>query len=94
MAYRPRPIATSKTPLPPGLEALAERLAKNAHDLWAQERLAQGWAYGPRRNDRRKTHPCLVPYRELPEAEKVFDRQAAMGTVRAILSLGYRIRKA
>jgi hypothetical protein len=91
MAYQPRPIDTSRVELSPELRALTERLAENAHDLWARQRLSQGWTYGPQRDDREKHHPCLVPYAELPDAEKEYDRITAFGSIAAILSLGYRI---
>jgi hypothetical protein len=94
MSYHPQPIDTSGISLPPELSALTERLAENAHDLWAAQRLSQGWRLGPQRDDAKKLHPCLVPYAELPDSEKEFDRQAAMGTLRAILSLGYQISPA
>lgn len=68
---------------------LTERLAENAHELWARERLAQGWTFGPKRDDEAKTHPCLIPYKDLPEEEKRFDREAAIGTLKAMLALGY-----
>ena len=91
MSYRPAPIETSSVPLPLGLEALTERLAENAHDIWAAQRLADGWTFGPKRDDAAKKHPCLIPYAELPDSEKAYDRQAAMGTLKAMLALGYRI---
>jgi len=70
---------------------LRERLAEHTHDVWAAERIAQGWTYGPARDDAAKTHPCLVPYAELPEKEKEFDRKTALGTLKAIMALDYRI---
>jgi len=91
MSYHPRPIDTSGISLPPELSALTEHLAENAHDLWAAQRLSQGWRFGPQRDDAKQLHPCLVPYAELPDSEKDYDRQAALGTLGAILSLGYRI---
>ena len=91
MSYRPAPIETSGNSLPPALAALTERLAENAHDLWAAQRLADGWTFGAQRDDAAKKHPCLIPYAELPESEKTYDRQTAMGTVKAMLALGYRI---
>ncbi len=91
MSYTPKPIDIKSISLPPELTALSEKLAENAHDMWAAERLAQGWSYGPERNDRGKKHPCLVPYNQLPESEKEFDRLTALGTLKAILRLGYRI---
>ncbi|HAB16858.1 MAG TPA: RyR domain-containing protein [Verrucomicrobiota bacterium] len=91
MPYRPAPIDTSSVILPPELHALTERLAENAHDLWSVQRFSQGWTWGSQRNDAKKLHPCLVPYAELPEKEKEFDRITALGTLKAILQLGYSI---
>jgi len=91
MSYQPAPIPTSQIALPADLVELTERLAENAHDLWAARRLADGWTHGPRRDDALKQHPCLVPYADLPEPEKRYDREAVIGTLKAILALGYRI---
>ncbi len=91
MDYQPQPISTEGVDLPASLTPLTERLAENAHDLWAAQRLAQGWRFGPARDDAKKLHPCLVPYGDLPEPEKEYDRLAALGTLKAILKLGYRI---
>lgn len=94
MSYKPAPISTSHVKLSAEILQLTEALAKNAHEVWAQERVAQGWRFGPARNDSRKEHPSLIPYEQLPESEKVFDRNTAMETLKAILALGYRIVKA
>ena len=91
--YVPDPIDTSNVDLPPDLDALLDYLARNVHEVWAKLRLEQGWTYGPTRDDERKQHPCLVPYEELPESEKSFDRATAAETLRAILALGYRISR-
>jgi hypothetical protein len=93
MSYQPQPIDTSQVDLPAEILALTEMMAKNAHEVWAQQRLAQGWTYGPQRKDATKQHPCLTPYEQLSEAEKEYDRRAAMETLRAIIALGYTIRK-
>ena len=93
MTYQPQPIDTTAVRLPGALLQLTERLAENAHDVWARQRLADGWIFGPRREDARKEHPCLVTYGELPESEKQYDRNAALETIKAILALGYRIEK-
>ena len=90
-SYVPRMIDTRSVTLPPPLIALTEHLAENAHDLWAAQRLADGWTWGEKRDDATKKHPCLVPYANLPDSEKAYDRQTAMGTLKAILALGYRI---
>jgi ryanodine receptor 2 len=94
MAYQPRPIDTTHVALPSDVQQLTEKLAEHAHDVWARGRLAQGWTYGPRRDDAQKQHPCLVPYAKLPESEQVHDRDAAVQTLKAIVALGYRITRA
>lgn len=92
-AYRPRPIDTAGVDWPPELDELLERLAENVHEVWAAQRLAEGWTYGLRRDDARKHNPCLVPFGDLPESEKEYDRQAALQTLKAILGMGYRIHR-
>jgi len=89
--YVPKPIDTADVVLSESLQALAEQLAENVHDNWALERMAQGWQWGESRDDQAKTHPDLVPYSELSETEKDYDRKSAIETLRAILKLGYRI---
>lgn len=91
MNYLPQPIDTSQVRLPAELAELTELLARHIHDLWAQQRLKDGWKYGPQRDDARKEHPCLVPYEQLPESEKVYDRTIAVENVKAVLAVGYRL---
>lgn len=91
MTYEPKPICTRDVELPLFLDELAEQLAQNVHELWAQKRIAEGWKYGRRRDDDRKTTPCLVPYGQLPESEKDYDRTLVVETIKAILALGFRI---
>ena len=91
--YRPEPIDTSQVRLPREMEELTEQLARNAHDNWAEQRLAAGWRWGAERDDAGKRHPCLIPYEELPESEKIYDRATAMETIKAILALGFSISK-
>lgn len=59
------------------------------HEVWAQTRISQGWSYGPVRNDELKQHPCLIPYEELPEEEKEYDRNTAIGTLKFIIHKGF-----
>ena len=91
--YQPKPIETFGVELPENITPLIERLAENAHDIWAAQRLADGWTYGPQRDDQQKKHPCLVPYDQLPDSERQYDRNAAIETLKAIVALGYRIEK-
>jgi len=91
--YTAQPIDTSRVELSADLLKLTELLAKNTHDIWAQQRFAEGWQYGATRNDERKEHPCLVAYEDLPESEKGYDRNTAMETLKVIGLLGFRIEK-
>ena len=91
--YIPQPIDTSDIKLPEDLETLVEQMSNNVHDVWAETRIQQGWTYGEQRNDELKTHPCLVPYEELPESEKEYDRNTSIGTLKLIMKLGFTISK-
>lgn len=91
--YIPHVADTSGIVLPTDLLKLTEQMAHNVHEVWAQTRIQQGWTYGQERNDALKQHPCLVPYDELPESEREYDRNTAIETIKLILSLGYRIEK-
>lgn len=89
--YTPQPIDTTDVRLPEELEQLVEQMSKNVHEVWAETRISQGWTYGEQRNDELKTHPCLVPYEDLPEEEKEYDRNTSIGTLKLIMKLGFDI---
>ncbi len=91
--YTPKPIDAEGVSVPESIRELVELLAQNNHEVWASERISQGWTYGEKRDDVEKKHPCLVPYGELPEIEKEYDRNTALGVIKHILLLGYRIEK-
>ncbi len=91
--YTPVPLTTDAVKLPSSLLALLERLAENTHDVWAATRIEQGWSYGPNRDDTAKKHPCLIPYADLPESEKEYDRKTAAETLKAILAMGYTLQE-
>jgi hypothetical protein len=91
IAYTPEPIDTSGIELPPELERLREKLAENTHDVWARRRIAEGWTHGAERDDAAKKHPDIVPYAELSESEREYDRQTAIEVLKAIVALGYEI---
>ena len=93
MSYQPQPIDVGDVALEPSLNALVEALAENVHDTWARGRMDQGWTYGPARDDAAKKHPCLVPYADLPESERDYDRNTAMSTLKLICKMGYNIVK-
>ena len=91
--YIPQPVDTSDVNLPVELEQLVEEMSKNVHEVWAETRIEQGWTYGEQRNDELKTHPCLVPYEELPDSEKEYDRNTSIGTLKLIMKLGFMISR-
>lgn len=93
MNYKPRPVDLSGIELPEELIALSEKIAENVHDVWAENRIKEGWTYGDHRNDQLKQTPCLVPYQDLPESEKDYDRDTATKTLKLILKLGFEIKK-
>lgn len=82
---------TSAVVLPESVVALVELLAEHVHDTWARRRRAEGWRYGDRRDDDARTHPGLVPFADLPESEKAYDRGTVLETLRALRALGFRI---
>ena len=91
--YTPQPIDTTGVKLPEELEVLVEQMSKNVHEVWAETRIQQGWTYGEQRNDELKTHPCLIPYEELHEEEKEYDRNTSIGTLKLIMKLGFKISR-
>ena len=91
--YRPNPLPTDDIVLSSAILELTERLAENIHEVWSQGRLNEGWRYGPQRDDAKKEHPSLIPYDQLSESEKEYDRSTALQTLKTMIALGYRIEK-
>lgn len=91
--YNPQPIDTKDVVLPKELCSLAEEIAKNVHEVWSEGRMKEGWTYGEERDDAKKHHPCLVPYEELTETEKEYDRKTSQETLKLIMKLGFKIVK-
>lgn len=91
--YNPKPVDTSNVTLPNELLDLTEKIAENVHENWSVGRISEGWVYGVTRDDEKKTTPCLIPYAELPESEKEYDRITALQTLKLIVALGYKIEK-
>jgi len=91
--YTPHPVDTSAVTLDNELLELTEQIAENVHEVWAVGRIADGWTYGETRDDVKKTTPCLVPYADLTEIEKAYDRNTALETIKLIIALGYTVEK-
>lgn len=91
--YTPHPVNLDDVQQPPYLEELREAIAENVHEVWSAGRIKEGWTYGPKRDDSLKKHPDLVPYSELTDGEKQYDRDTAMNTIKLIIKLGFDIVK-
>ena len=91
--YIPSPLDTSKVTLSEDILHLSEFYAENAHEVWAEEKIAQGWRFGPNVDEEKREHPLLIPYKDLPENEKRYDRKVAQECIKAILSTGYRLER-
>ncbi|ASC73744.1 uncharacterized protein XM38_047160 [Halomicronema hongdechloris C2206] len=89
--YQPQPIDTSQATLTAEYLYLAERLAENSHDHWAQALLGLGWRYGTRLNAAERTHPYLCPFEQLPEAVQEQQLQVYLDNLKTAVALGYRI---
>ena len=91
--YEPSPIGLDDVELSENLTELQEAIAENAHEIWAKNRRDQGWSYGPERNDQKKETPDMIPYCNLPESEKLYDREMAMQTLKLVKKLGWELKK-
>lgn len=91
--YHPKLLDLKHIVLPEGIEDLREAIAENAHDIWALERQSEGWTYGPKRDDTKLETPDMLPYSQLPESEKQYDRLMAEDTLKLLTALGYKIEK-
>lgn len=91
--YTPAPFETEEIKLPDEIIPLVEHLARNVHEVWADGRMKDGWVWGEVRDDLNRKHPCLVPYDELPESEKEYDRHTAVETLKLIVHMGFKISR-
>ena len=91
--YIPNPIDVDEVVLPKEIEELTEYIAENTHEEWAKQRIKEGWTFAPKTNKKLKQSFDLVPYCELLDSEKEYDRKMAMNTLRVLYKYGYIIKK-
>jgi len=89
--YRPAPLDVSHVCIPEALLPLVENLAVNTHEIWASKRIREGWVVGDSRDDRKKTHPDLVPFNQLSVTEQDYDREVVENVILGCISLGFNI---
>lgn len=91
--YIPNPIDVDDVVLPKDIAALTEYIAENTHEEWAKQRVKEGWTFAPQTNKILKQSFDLIPYCELLDSEKEYDRKMAMNTLRVLYKLGYILEK-
>ncbi|XP_070836090.1 ryanodine receptor 3-like isoform X5 [Chaetodon trifascialis] len=89
--YKPSPLDLSDIKLTPGQELLVDKLAENAHNVWAKDRIKQGWTYGIQQDLKSKRNPRLVPYVLLDERTKKSNRDSLREAIRTLIGYGYNI---
>ena len=72
---------------------LLEKLAEQVHITWMNQRIKEGWSYGPGRDDEKKQTPCIIPFQNLPEIEKEYDRITARTVINTLQNEGYIITR-
>lgn len=91
--YTPAPASLDDVELPKGISELVETMAAHNHDVWAESKIKKGYSFGYVTSDEAMTHCDLIPYEDLTEEKKQYDRDTSLGALKLILSLGYTITK-
>ncbi|XP_038144308.1 ryanodine receptor 3 isoform X1 [Cyprinodon tularosa] len=89
--YKPAPLELSDVKLTAGQEVLVDKLAENAHNVWAKDRIKQGWTYGIQQDLKSRRNPRLVPYALLDERTKKSNRDSLREAIRTMVGYGYDI---
>ncbi|XP_071656899.1 ryanodine receptor 1 isoform X4 [Patagioenas fasciata] len=89
--YKPAPLDLAHVRLTPAQLTLVDRLAENGHNVWARDRVQQGWTYSTVQDIKNKRNPRLVPYHLLDERTKKTNRDSLCQAVRTLLGYGFNI---
>ncbi|KAE8585795.1 hypothetical protein XENTR_v10021457 [Xenopus tropicalis] len=89
--YKPAPLDLSHVKLTPAQNTLVDKLAENGHNVWARDRVLQGWTYSIIQDIKNKRNPRLVPYSLLDEKTKKTNRDSLCEAVRTLIGYGYNI---
>lgn len=93
MKDKPDPINTADVVLPPAVDEIAELLSRNVHEVWASQKFQDGFSYGATDDKDQKTHHNLVPYDQLSEADRQYDRKTTLETIKVLIKLGFTLEK-
>ncbi|XP_074531886.1 ryanodine receptor 2 [Halichoeres trimaculatus] len=89
--YKPAPLDLSQVFLNPAHEELVKLMAENDHNVWARERIKQGWTYGAQQDVKAKRSPYLVPYSLLDERSRKGGMESVREAVCTLLAYGYSL---
>ncbi|XP_052768471.1 ryanodine receptor 2-like isoform X9 [Mya arenaria] len=89
--FVPQPVDTSNVQLPVYVESVRDKLAENLHEVWAMNKIDQGWSWGEIRDDPRKKNPSITSFEKLPMSEKKYVITVSFETLRTLLALGYHV---
>ena len=87
------PVSDRKIVLMGFTEGEVDLMAELEHERWNRERLAEGWQFGPERNVEKKISPHLVPWPELPDEIKEYDRETVRGIPQLLAEVHIEIRR-
>ncbi|XP_061823096.1 ryanodine receptor 2 isoform X12 [Nerophis lumbriciformis] len=89
--YKPAPLDLGHIKLTSTQEAMVDKLAENAHNVWARDRIRQGWTYGIQQDVKNRRNPRLVPYSLLDGRTKKSNKDSLREAVRTLLGYGYNL---
>jgi hypothetical protein len=84
--WQPTPLNLDGVRLSQDVLAISERLAENSHDVWAIGKFKQFEGTS-------NTHPDLIPYDSMTDAQKEYDRKASTDTLKFLTLCGYNFVK-
>lgn len=73
VAWDDAPAWQQKSAIDGVVGVLAGNTPEQSHESWMQHKKVDGWTYGPVKDPEKKQHPCMVPYAELPDAQRQKD---------------------
>ena len=91
--YKPKPIDTSDVILSEEITDVIEILSRNTHEVWAEQKLKDGWTYAETTNVEKRTHSCIKEYEKLSEEEIRYDKNTVTEAIKVLIKMGYKITK-
>ncbi len=86
-------LSADKIQLPEFVPDDVERMAEMEHGRWNVERFDSGWRYGEKKDEARKLSPYLVPWQQVPDSIKVYDREAVRTWPKILAQAGFQVSR-